>query len=556
MATKSMTCVIRHLRRVVLLGDGGGLTDGQLLESFLARREDAAFEALVRRHGPMVLSVCRRVLRHTQDAEDAFQATFLVLVRKAHSIQPRELVGNWLYGVAYRTALKARTSTARRRARERQVWEMPQPEVRQETGGDWRPLLDRELNRLPDKYRTLIVLGDFEGKSRKEMARHLDLPEGTVSSRLARARRLLAKRLARHGLTLSGGALATVIAPAAEAGVPFALMTTTVEAAAQVAAGTAASASGISASVAALTEGVLTAMFLTRLKVAAALLLAAGVLGTTTGLLTHRALAQKPAAQKPAANAGKKDKKESGPSIQAHVKTVDVAGNGIVVTTSEKEKKGVEKAFSLAKDAKVILNDGRTKGDPGKEGKLADLAEGTGVVLQLSADQKTVLGITVGPASLHTYVKAVDLASNTITVAYKDSKGTPEEKTLLLDKNAKVLLNDGLVKGFKDQEGKLSDLTEGTRAVLKVSALDQKTVLEIRLEGEPLHGTVKAVDVGNNTITITVKENAGLVEKTLVLVKDARIDGNLGDIAPGTRVIVQVSVFDKTKAARVQRLEK
>jgi RNA polymerase sigma factor (sigma-70 family) len=535
----------------VLLGDGGGLTDGQLLESFLARREEAAFEALVRRHGPMVLSVCRRVLRHAQDAEDAFQATFLVLVRKAASIQPRELVGNWLYGVAYRTALKARTSTARRRAREREFWEMPRPEAREETGSDWRPVLDRELNRLPDKYRTLIVLGDLEGKSRKEMARHLDLPEGTVSSRLARARRLLARRMARHGLTLSGGALAAVIAPSAEAGVPPALLTITVEAAAQVAAGTVATAGGVSAAVAALTEGVLTAMFLTRLKVAVALVLAAGVFASGTGLLTHRALAQKPAAQKPGASAGKKDKKESGPSIQAHVKAVDVAGNGIVVTVNEGGKKAVEKTFTLAKDAKVLLNDGRTKGDPGKEGKLADLTEGTGVVLQLSADQKTVLGITVGPTAIHAGVKAVDVASNTITVAYKDNKGTPQEKTLLLAKDAKVLLNDGLVKGFKDQEGKVGDLTEGTRVVLMVSALDQKTVLEIRKQGETLHGTAKAVDVGNNTITVTVKEEGGLADKTLEVLKDARIDGNLGDIAPGTRVIVQVSVFDKTKAAGI-----
>jgi hypothetical protein len=236
------------------------------------------------------------------------------------------------------------------------------------------------------------------------------------------------------------------------------------------------------------------------------------------------------------------------------VKSVDVAGNRIVVTTREKGKMGVEKTFTLAKDAKVMLNDGRTKGDPGKEAKLADLTEGTGVVLQLSADQKSVLGITVGPASIHTGVKAVDLASKTITVLYKDASG-PQEKTFLLGKDAKVLLNDGLVKGVKDQEGKLDELTAGTGVVLKVSALDQKTVLEIRVQGDALHGTVKAVDVGNNTITVTTKDETSLVEKTLVVLKDARIDGNLGDIAPGTRVMVQTSVFDKTKAAGVHVLK-
>src|SRR5262245_42633683 len=118
MANDPMSGVVRHLRRAALLQDAGGMTDGQLLECFLTRREGAAVEALLRRHGPMVLGVCRRVLGDLHDAEDAFQATFLVLVRRGESVVPRELVGNWLYGVAYRTALKARTARARRRRHE------------------------------------------------------------------------------------------------------------------------------------------------------------------------------------------------------------------------------------------------------------------------------------------------------------------------------------------------------------------------------------------------------------------------------------------------------
>src|SRR6516165_6364730 len=129
MATAQMDTVIRQLRRAVLRQDGAGRTDGQLRASFLHQKDEAAFEALVRRHGPMVFGVCRRVVRNHHDAEDAFQATFLVLARKAPSVRPRERVANWLHGVALRTALKAKAVTAKRRVRERLVAEVPEPAV-------------------------------------------------------------------------------------------------------------------------------------------------------------------------------------------------------------------------------------------------------------------------------------------------------------------------------------------------------------------------------------------------------------------------------------------
>src|SRR5262249_20126127 len=127
MPTSPINEVIQHLRGAALLREGADLTDGQLLECFVSRREGAALEVLVRRHGPMVWGVCRRLLRSHHDAEDAFQATFLVLVRKAASVLPRAMVGNWLYGVAHQTARKARATGARRRLRERQVTAMPEP---------------------------------------------------------------------------------------------------------------------------------------------------------------------------------------------------------------------------------------------------------------------------------------------------------------------------------------------------------------------------------------------------------------------------------------------
>src|SRR5262249_14657395 len=208
MVTGQMSGVIQHLRRAVLLREGAGLTDGQVLTDYLSRRDAAALAALVRRHGPMVWGVCRRVLGNYHDAEDAFQATFLVLVRKAASVAPREKVANWLYGVAHQTALKPRATAARRKGRERQVTVMPEPAVtEQDLWRDLRPLLDEELSRLPDKYRCVLVLCDLEGKTRKEAARQLNVPEGSVAGWLARARVMLAKRLAQRGIALSGGAL-------------------------------------------------------------------------------------------------------------------------------------------------------------------------------------------------------------------------------------------------------------------------------------------------------------------------------------------------------------
>jgi RNA polymerase sigma factor (sigma-70 family) len=281
MPTSQTSGVIQHLRRTMLLRDGAGLTDGQLLEDYISRRDEAALAALVQRHGPMVWGVCRRVLRSYHDAEDAFQATFLVFVRKAAAIAARELVGNWLYGVAHQTALKARATAARRKERERQVTQMPEPAVAEP--GQWhdlQPLLDAELSRLPDKYRAVIVLCDLEGKTRKEVAHQLGCPEGTVAGRLSRARVMLAKQLARRGVVLSGGALAAVLSRnVASAAVPPLVVSSTIKAASLSAAGKAAATGAISVKVAALTEGVLQAMLLTKLKIATAVLFLIAVLG-------------------------------------------------------------------------------------------------------------------------------------------------------------------------------------------------------------------------------------------------------------------------------------
>ena len=205
----------RQLERLFRVGTVGGLTDAQLLEQFVAGDDEAAevaFEAIVGRHGPMVLRVCRTALRDAHAAEDAFQATFLVLARKARTLGERELLGNWLYGVATRTARKAKAAAARRIDRDREaagrrslaIDDRPPDEGRDELGR----ILHEEIGRLPGSYRAAVVVCYLEGMTQEQAARQLHLAESTVRGRLARARKLLGHRLTRRGVSLSTGLLA------------------------------------------------------------------------------------------------------------------------------------------------------------------------------------------------------------------------------------------------------------------------------------------------------------------------------------------------------------
>jgi RNA polymerase sigma factor (sigma-70 family) len=261
--------------QAALAQGGESVSDGQLLEHFLARRDEAAFAALVQRHGPMVLAVCRRVLGNLADAEDAFQAAFLVLVRRGAALAGRASLGAWLHGVARRTALKARVAAAHRRHKEQA---MARPEAQGGEGlDDWLVRLDEELARLPEKYRAVIVLCDLEGRTRKEAAGLIGVPEGTVAGRLARARQLLARRLARPEAAL----------PAAPAGLPAALASATVQAAAG---------GVISANVQSLVQGVLKVMLLRKLGKALAVLVVLGAATFAWGLFA--APQEKPTAAK------------------------------------------------------------------------------------------------------------------------------------------------------------------------------------------------------------------------------------------------------------------
>ncbi|HEV3258655.1 MAG TPA: sigma-70 family RNA polymerase sigma factor [Gemmataceae bacterium] len=302
MASGQLSTVLRHIRRLAGPDKAGGTTDGELLERFCVRQDEAAFAALLQRHGPLVLGVCRRVLRNTHDAEDAFQAAFLVLVCKARSIAKQDSVGSWLYGVAYRIAVRAKAREDKRRAHERRFGALRATvfeECRHVAAGQelW-PALDEELNHLPEKYRAPMVLCYLEGKTNREAAQQLCVPTGTVQARLARARELLRARLTRRGLSL----VAVPVPPGvAQAAVPPALADATTNAAILFAAGKAAAAGAVSAQVAALAEGGLQAAGTAKLNFGLVVLLAAGVIAMGAGTLARQSAVQR---EDPAAAAG------------------------------------------------------------------------------------------------------------------------------------------------------------------------------------------------------------------------------------------------------------
>lgn len=282
--------VLRYIRSLVAAGQTRELPDRELLERFVTRHDETAFAAIVERHGPLVLGICRRALQNEHYAEDACQATFLVLARKAGSIRKRQSLGCWLYGVAYRVARKLRADLKRRAARDVTLVDLPRPDTTGEI--TWREglaVLDEELTRLPMTYRSALVLCYLEGRTQDEAARELGCSLGALRGRLERARECLRTRLVRRGVGLSATLLGTALGSTqSSAAVPPTLAITTVRAAAAFARGQTLL-ELISAHVTTLTEGVLKAMFLTKLKVVITLVFAVRLLSLGAGVLTGTA---------------------------------------------------------------------------------------------------------------------------------------------------------------------------------------------------------------------------------------------------------------------------
>jgi RNA polymerase sigma factor (sigma-70 family) len=258
-----------------------GLSEWQLLARYVERGDEVAFEAIVTRHAPVVLGVCRRMLGYSADVEDAFQATFLVLVRRARQLTPRDAIGPWLYGVAVRVAHRARSSAGRRRVESLEI----EPAAADERTFEQRELarvLDEELARLPGKYRSPLVLCYLEGLTHEEAAARLGWPVGTVKGRLARARALLGAKLKRRGVAPTAGVLVTALERGAELTGDVGLVARTARTSLELASGSFAG-RAVSSMIVSLAQGVLTAMFVEKIKIAAVAMLLVGA--TVSGVM-------------------------------------------------------------------------------------------------------------------------------------------------------------------------------------------------------------------------------------------------------------------------------
>jgi RNA polymerase sigma factor (sigma-70 family) len=281
MPKTDLTRVLRYLGKLDKAPDAVDLTDTELLDRFRDRGQETAFIILLQRHGPMVLGVCRRILGSCEDAEDAFQATFLLLATKADSVREKASLGSWLHGVAQRIALNARKGELRRRTRERQWYEMKKGEpLDMASWEELRLVLDEELNSLPEKYRAPLVLCYLEGKTNEQAAQELGCPKSSIGWRLGRARELLRQRLAKRGISISAGALAAILTGQdATAALPAILVISTARAAVKFVTGGAAAVGMVSERAISLTKGPSVIMALNKYKIVVSLLFIAGLGG-------------------------------------------------------------------------------------------------------------------------------------------------------------------------------------------------------------------------------------------------------------------------------------
>jgi RNA polymerase sigma factor (sigma-70 family) len=534
MATAQLDAVRRVFNRV--RDRAADHPDGDLLGRFIAVRDEEAFGLLVRRHGPMVFGVCRRVLHDSHAAEDAFQATFLVLAKRAAAVRPPGVLGAWLYGVAYRTALKARGREVRRRQVEQdyanETSRGASPPRNDESGSaDLRRVIDQQLNALPEKYRVPLVLCAVQGLGKVEAAERLGLPEGTVSSRLARAREMLRDRLTRRGIVVPAASLVPALVPdSLSAAVPPKLIA--------VATQTAVGVAPIPPAVLTLSREVLTTMTLAKWKLLGTLAVAVALTGGGFGIYTSaderkpgtRPAPDKPAAVKPGdkprkpAAEGEKPRREGErkPPVIKLGGTVDAvdAKAGTITLIKKGDGGPRETVVKLTDDAKVLID--------GKPGRLADVPKGAvaafgGATLR---DGRPVMASEVritGPVLTGLLDKA-DRSSLTVSVGGKEK---PVTKTLKLTADTRIDL--GAKEGAKPTDLKPGDNVTVIPTVDGTTALVISAGAKDRPEGgkpakpRKLFGQIGVVDAKAGTVSLVRMGEGGPREDVVKLTPDARV---------------------------------
>ncbi|HJZ57135.1 MAG TPA: sigma-70 family RNA polymerase sigma factor [Gemmataceae bacterium] len=513
--------------------------DGELLHRYNRDRDEDSFTLLVRRHGPMVLGVCRRVLRDPHAAEDAFQATFLVLAKKADTVRPPGVLGPWLYGVAYRTALKARGREFRRQSVEREYARQASREMsvpQSDAATELAPLIDEQLNALPEKYRQPLVLCAVQGLGKSEAARRLGLPEGTVSSRLARAREMLRERLARRGVIVPATALAAFLIPGSlRAAVPPSAVT----AAAEVAAGLA----PISPTVLILSHEVLQAMTLVKWKLLGAVAVAVALTGGGFGVYVAQADDKKPA-DKPAVTKPDAEKPvKPGTKPDAEKPTTTKPDPDKPATTKPDPEKPDKPAAVKPDQPKPD----KPKPDPEKPTTIKPKPEpdkptttkpdGEKPKPKPEPDKPKPEGQK--PATKQGgKITGVNPTERTITILQKRDNGVIEEFVKLAP-DAKVFI-DG-------KPAALKDVPKGAMATFVAAGKEGTAaeITELRVSGPNVTGVVVKAEASGLTLDIPGKE--GNTTKVFKLAPDVRVqigggkDTKPTDLKPGDKVVVTLT---------------
>lgn len=571
----------RVLERIRWLVDGrptGTSGDADLLERFAREGDEQAFATLFRRHAPMVLGVCQRVLRDAADAEDTCQATFLVLARKAGSIRSHASAAGWLYQVAYRVALRARAAAAQRRNQERRTVDMVAANDASEVERrELRALLDEELQNLPEKYRTPLILCHLQGKSAREAARELGWPEGSMPKRLSRAEELLRGRLLKRGLTLSAAGFAAQLrASTAPAAVPPTLLGPTIKAALLQFAGDAA-AGEISALTVLLAEGVLHSMWLTKIKLATAAVLVLALL-VGSGVLAHRAMADRPAdaAQRPAPlddkqsalvsagpekntirvdyrNGTKQDARVNAVAIESPILAIavmDMDGKVIPTVPPPFPRPGVDAVVAAGKTRSFTytLNHFSPALKPGKYK----------VKVRLDGWPSNVLEYTLTAREARRELGTVQVGEYTGTVVWQqDDDGKQYRVDVFIPKP----LDKPAIKGERFSAWVLADKNRATALKQRstgdvpeergrTALADVRFLFQADLPRESLIGVVIAVDGKLSAFSLPTALAAGITKEQAIAVASAEAKKTLGDltdyrikaeqIAEGWRVDVEL----------------